>query len=98
MTAETVAVTVTEEHIAAGHPCDAARCPVALALLDAFPGALRAEVWFSDEDGEEPSATAWFPGGRIMDLVLPDAAGQFASDVDGGLDVSPFTFTVDVPS
>lgn len=77
-----VEVTVTQEDIDAGVPCDAGKCPIARRLHSLFGG-----TW------EVMNSHALLEmGPRIR---LPDQAIDFADDFDAGLPVRPFTFTLD---
>ena len=86
-----VTVTVTQEHIDRGTPKVCARCPIALALLDAVPDTGAVSVMadtasFFTDDG------VWFQ------FDLPGEAIEFIERFDetGRDSVSPFTFTAEV--
>jgi hypothetical protein len=90
-----VTVAVTQDHISRGTPSDCGRCPVALALLDAMPGAYLAEVCWAGPDARA-WATVWLPRGTLTGW-LGEAAGPFIHDYDFGDPVEPFTFTMHIP-
>lgn len=86
------AITVTQKHIDHGIPASGSGCAIALALLDAFPGAT--DTCVGDYAGV-------FYSGSVSDddvwALLPADARVFVRDFDDGLDVQPFTFTLDIP-
>ena len=79
-------VSVTAEHIAAGTPRSCGECPIALALLAAFPDAIRVDV-------DTESARLYAPEGRYR-AAMPPEAGEFISRFDDELPVEPFTFNL----
>lgn len=96
-----VTVSVTQEHIDRGKRNDCSDCPVALAFLDALPGARIASVRYWDHDGDlarapEIHVTVDFDAG-FRYYRAPDEVAAFVADFDDGLAVSPFTFTAEVP-
>ena len=91
----TVTVTVTAGHITRGTPGSGSGCAIALALLDAFPGATDASVGdyagvFYNAGGDLDDRDAW--------ALLPGAARHFVRDFDDRQPVGPFTFTLDIPA
>lgn len=87
--ANRVTVSVTAEHIAEGEREQCETCPVALAVKDAFPGALLVSVngWtiricFRDRD---------------VLVRLADEAGDWIAAFDNCCPVSPFTFEIEIP-
>jgi hypothetical protein len=85
-------INVTAEHIARGEPENCERCPVALAIMDALPGAGVPEVGPSQ-------VTFRVADDKWADIDLPQAAGDFIETFDGGTaDVEPFTFDLDYPA
>ena len=87
----TVVVSVTQEDIAAGEPCEALSCPVAIAIRRAT--GLRTYV---DEDtialGER------YRGGPfVVSLPPPPEVTRFVDRFDHRRPVSPFTFTLELP-
>ena len=85
------AITVTMQHIAAGVRDNCEQCPVALAIMKAFPDACCVAV------GPD-TCTIETPGGGKADVELPESALRFIWDFDDGAAVQPFTFTVDYPA
>jgi hypothetical protein len=81
-------VTVTAEHIARGERDNCVCCPVALAIADAFPGAI---VWVGgaraliDEVGHDVEAD------------LPVEVEEFVCRFDDDGFGEPFTFELDYP-
>jgi hypothetical protein len=93
-TREKVTITVTQDHINEGWPCNCGRCPVALALIAAIPGAGLADVWVEDD---EARAVIWLDDERsTLNLRLPAEAHDFIAAFDGGSPVSPFAFEAEV--
>ena len=89
------AITVTAEHITRGRPGVGSGCAIALALLDAFPGAT--DTCVGDYAG------VFYGGGDELDdrdvwSLLPGEARHFVRDFDDGQPVEPFTFTLDIPA
>jgi hypothetical protein len=77
-------VPVTEEHIAAGRPASTAECPIALAVLQAFPGLEGVLVCHDD-------AHAWRgEGGVREEWVWRHDGRAFTSEFDQGFPVSPW--------
>jgi hypothetical protein len=94
-----VTVNVTQEHIDRGERNACAKCPVALALLAAIPGAGMSDVYWGGADDEHVDACAivWIDGKRkALHLQLPQEASAFIAEFDDGLPVTPFTFTAEV--
>jgi len=87
MTAATIPVTAA--HLAAGvkNKCDC--CPVALAFLAAFPSAGRVSVNYY-------LIVAWFGGIRV-EIGLPAGARERIHAIDGGQQVAPFEFEIEIP-
>lgn len=87
MTAATIPVTAA--HLAAGvkNRCDC--CPVALAFLAAFPAAETCSVNYY-------LIVAWFSGTR-MEIRLPAGARERIHAIDGGQQVEPFEFGIEMP-
>lgn len=81
-------ISVTAEHIAQGLRSSCSRCPVALAIADAFPGA---DVWVGGA-----SFDITFDN-RDADVDLPSEAEDFIGRFDEDGFGEPFTFTVDYP-
>ena len=87
------AITVTAQHIAAGVREDCENCPIALAILEAFPGVGYVAVG----PGTCTIAPADGPTGAT-DVDLPESALNFIWDFDDGGHPKPFTFTLDYPA
>lgn len=98
----TTRVIVTEQHIASGEKCNTARCPIALALLDALnaEGAQVTSVFVGNDNGIAPieSTNYWFAevtqadeaGTRSFIADLPEEATEFIGSFDGEFTVAPF--------
>ncbi len=86
MTAATVTVTVTQEHIDCGLPSKCSDCPVAMALLACVPGATGACVFFDH-------AIVRLEDGSDIKLDLPQEASDFIGSFDDSEKVAPFSFT-----
>jgi hypothetical protein len=85
------AVSVTAEHIARGVREDCEKCPVALAIFDAFPDLTYISV------GPENILMQFGPEAEIR-LGVPSEVLTFIWDYDDDGQVDPFTFTVDYPA
>jgi hypothetical protein len=83
------AINVTEAHLTEGVRSSCSRCPVALAIADAFPGA---DVWVGGA-----SFDITFENGEPVDVDLPSEAEDFIGRFDEDGYGEPFTFTVDYP-
>jgi hypothetical protein len=79
-------VSVTAEHIAAGIPRDCRECPIAVALLAAFPDAIRVDV-------DPEAARLYAPEGHYRAAVPPEAT-VFIVAFDDELPVEPFAFNL----
>src|SRR6267154_1413791 len=81
-------IRVTADYIIKGRPEQCSKCPIALAILDAFPGITGVAVnpgW----------ATAWRgDDDPVLDAYLPKEASQFVDDFDGLMPVTPFEFAL----
>jgi hypothetical protein len=87
-------IRVTADHIKLGKPEECTKCPVALAILDAFPAGTEALVnqdWATVKRG---------PDDQFLDAELPQPAREFISAFDqpsewiGPSPVRPFEFQV----
>jgi len=83
-------ITVTAEHIARGERQSCTRCPIALAIRDAFPGAISFAVG-------GPMVMLW-TGGSEREIDLPAEAFKFVNAFDNGRTVEAFTFELDYPA
>lgn len=83
-----VTIEVTQADIDAGTPGLGCMCPVALAVHRALPHLPDAYIY--SYGVAEDSRTAHFAD-------LPRAARDFISTFDGGDDVAPLSFDLDVP-
>jgi hypothetical protein len=84
----TQTIRVTAEHIRLGKPEQCTSCPIALAILDAFPGITGVAVnpgWATAYRGDDDP---------VLDAFLPKEASQFIDDFDDLLPVTPFEFQV----
>lgn len=105
-----ITVTVTAEHIAEGIREDCEKCPVALAIRDAFPEL----AYVTDEDGEitvelgprgfpyitvSPEEITIQPGPQApgIHIATPRVVEEFIYDFDDGWNPLPFTFDLDYP-
>ena len=79
-------VSVTAEHIAKGFAEDRYRCPVALAIRDAFPGAGNVSV------------TGMYVRVGLREHELPVEVQRFTWNIDTGQPVEPFAFELDFPA
>jgi hypothetical protein len=82
------AITVTAGHIAKGEAGECERCPVALAILDAFPDPVYVSVGLDN--------IIVGPPGTVIDAPLEVRA--FIEVFDSTGDGEPFTFTLDYPT
>jgi len=84
-------INVTAEHIENGVRENCERCPVALAIMDAFPGAsgiyVESRVFSISRDGY-----------RRDEIKLPREASEFIWDFDASKTVQPFSFELDYPA
>lgn len=99
----TVTVTVTQEHIDHGKPCDCSECAMALAFLAALPGSQIVKVTYSDRDadaGQEPEihAAVDFSFQVTGYYRLTYEAAAFVARFDDGIPVTPFTFDAELVS
>jgi hypothetical protein len=85
---ETVTITVTQDHINKGVKQDCWSCPIALAIQDAMPGVICAEVLNPDLG----FATIFGDDGDCGEALLPDPARHFIAEFDNGQTVHPFAF------
>ena len=88
---------VTQEDIDNGHANTIDDCPIAIAVRRKM-GLSYAEVVTGPTCGEvawEEGGAAW-EGGEVRVVPLPFAAQEFGARFDGGMPVSPFTFTLEV--
>jgi hypothetical protein len=76
-------INVTQDHIDNGKKGTANRCPIALAIKDAFGPAVRVYV----------SITA-YQIGPVKDRPLPPEAITFIQKYDRGSTVKPFSFEI----
>jgi hypothetical protein len=83
-------ISVTAEHIAEGVRCSCSRCPVALAIADAFPGA---DVWVGGA-----SFDITFEDAEPVFVDLPSEAEDFIGRFDEDGFGEPFSFDVDYPA
>jgi hypothetical protein len=81
------AITVTAQHIAEGVRESCVRCPVALAIADAFPGV---PFWVG--------SAHFFLEEEEVEIDLPADAKEFISSFDDSRPVEPFSFTLDYPA
>jgi len=90
-TLNAVTITVTQEHIDKGRRESMMRSPIALAVLDAVPGATAAS--------EYHDAVAISLRGRpgSIECALPTEAQAFATGFDAGNEPDPITFTLQIP-
>ena len=85
-------VAVTAEHIDKGKREDCERCPVALAILDAFPSLYYVRV------GPDNIGVQRRENELLTLLAVPLDVANFVWDYDDGTStVYPFTFTLDIP-
>jgi hypothetical protein len=87
-------ITVTAEHIARGFPEDCERCPIALAIADAFPDLTYVAVGpeaitLQNEPPRDHSPYA--------EIEVPRRALEFIWDFDDGRSGEPFSFDLDYP-
>ena len=82
------AISVTAGHIAAGERDNCEECPIALAIMEAIPGACCVYVGY-------PTATIGMADGGKTEVELPDDALAFIWDFDNRQTVKPFTFELD---
>jgi hypothetical protein len=88
----TTIVVVTTEHIAKGEAESCERCPVALAIADAFPDLAYVAVGPEEitmQLGRRPEEIQIDTPGRVQDFIW---------DFDDGGAVEPFSFDVDLPA
>ena len=92
-----VTLDVTEGHI---RDATGIQDPVELAALDAVPGALRAQSWFSDAESREMAVTVWLNERTFITLgfTFPAEAFDFINDFVDGKPVAPFRVTAEVRS
>jgi len=83
-------ISVTEAHLTEGVRSSCSRCPVALAIADAFPGATYVWVGGATADVEID--------GREVSFDLPGEAEEFIGRFDDDGFGEPFTFDVDYPA
>jgi hypothetical protein len=91
-------IPVTAEHIAKGKPQEACDCPVWWAIADALPWLAGPDlaltvgpadiVFFADSD-DAPFGVAHIE----LAAIACEAIGRF----DGGQQIEPFEFTLDIP-
>jgi hypothetical protein len=79
-------VSVTAEHITKGFARDCERCPVALAIRDAFPAVAHVTV------------TGLYVRMGIREHEMPAEVQQFTWAFDTGQPIEPFTFELDYPA
>lgn len=83
-------INVTQDHIDRGVASDCEKCPVALAVFEAVPGCVYADV--SDagvmchQENKETGAI------RVLKIRTPYSVFSFYSAFDSGREVSPFSF------
>lgn len=82
-------IEVTADDIAKGIPCSLCLCPIALAVAR-LRGTSSSEVIVNTGTVSFPDYDA---DGEWVSYEIPDEAGQFVRDFDGGAPVAPFTFT-----
>jgi Fe-S cluster biogenesis protein NfuA len=97
----TVTVTVTQEHIDHGKPCDCSECAMALAFLAAIPGSQLVTVTYSDRDGDDAQEPEMHAAVDFSLQVtgyyrLTYEAAAFVARFDDGLPVTPFTFDAEL--
>jgi hypothetical protein len=83
-------ISVTAEHIAKGVAGDCELCPVALAILDAFPDLMYISVGLDN--------IIVGPRGARTVIDAPLEVRAFIEVFDGTGDGEPFTFTLDYPA
>ena len=87
----TAEIPVTARHIACGVPKNCLRCPIALAILDAVPDIPEFEV-------NENHVHYFIPDtSEFLTVPLDASAQEFIVTFDDGVEVEPFTFTLEVP-
>jgi hypothetical protein len=86
------AISVTAEHIAEGIREDCERCPVALAIADAFPDLTYVRV------GPDNIGVQRGVGEFQTLLAVPPDAQNFIWDFDDGATPDPFTFDLNYPA
>jgi hypothetical protein len=90
-----VTVHVTEDHIAHGIPESCSACPVALALIDTFPGSL----WFvGNKELTRFESVSHFSS--TYDLPMPENVRDFADEFDespNNRSMKPFSFEITIP-
>ena len=85
-------ITVTAEHIAKGIRGNCEHCPVALALLDAYPDLTYISVGPDAITMQHGKDTA------EIEVTAPCEVEYFICDFDEGAAVAPFTFALDYPA
>jgi len=83
-------VSVTAGHLSLGIPGDCGKCPVALAIEDAFPHAIGVSV------GDRYISMC--SEGAPELLIIPESVRALIADIDTGTPVDPFTFELDYPA
>ena len=91
-----ITVNVTQHHIDQGRPCDGQACPVALAILDAVPGATCADVYWASADNAAV-ATIWLSNGACSSGGSAGPPTRSSATSTGDEPVGPFTFTMTIP-
>jgi hypothetical protein len=87
-------INVTAEHIAAGERENCERCPVALAIRDAFPHLVYIEVAPEGISISLRGADIW---GLKAHVDVAREVQEFIRAFDSGEPVEPFTFELDYP-
>ena len=84
-------VNVTAACISLGCKKDGFNCPVARAVMACLPNAWAADVGEDDVDINTSPRSKW------VRVPLPKKVREFIGAFDKGLEVRPFSFTLNVP-
>lgn len=93
-----IVISVTAGHIAEGRPGNCSECPIALAVIAAFPDIEVIEVK-ADQVTESAWIKAWPSwSAAFVNIPLPHEAYEFIRAFDDSGAVEPLSFTVDYPA
>ena len=81
-------ITITQDHINRGVPCDGGSCPIALALFDVYPHATTISVGLDYAVVRED--------GIARKFILTDEAEAFMASFDYREPVSPMSFDPEI--
>ncbi len=93
----TIEISVTQQDLDQGCKMKATDCAIARAVNRLLSEQFESQV-FQHIALFDGCPTGWGYGGRVWSTLTPDAVFYALREWDNGVDVKPFTFTLDIPA